>query len=428
MAITSDMQAKMTKLPEGKSKAKLSAGAGLYLLINKSGKYWRYEYKYDGKRKEASVGIYAPNREKHVSLKVAKSRVQEIKNLLSEGVDPNQRKREVMQENIAASEQKRQLAEAEKEESIADENTFEVVGRMWFELRKSEWVDSHAKRQLGRLDRHLFPVLGNIPVTQLTKVQVADALLLISNAGSHDIAHRMAQITRSILNYACNRGLIDAVPMGDMRGVLPTPVQTKMPAITAPEEIGELMRAIYAYKGTFVVCRALRLLPLLAARSGEFRLAEWHEFDFENALWTIPAVHRKLKKKLKEDPGNVHLVPLSQQALVILKELHQLTGGGKHLFPSVRGGTRTMSENTINTAFAIMGLKGQMVGHGVRSMFSTVMNEQGFNPDAIERQLAHVERNQVRAAYNEAEYLSERVKMMQHWADYLDGLRDGNGE
>jgi len=418
MALTNDRQVQAAKLPEGKAKTKLSAGDGLFLLINKSGKYWVYGYKYDGKRNDASLGVYSPGKKKHVSMKEARVKVQDVKKLLTEGIDPNQQKRATRQANIEASRQK-------DEQAAADANTFKSVGLQWFNTRKGEWVESHAKRQIGRLDRHLFPVIGHIPVAQLTKAQVADTLKEIAERGTHDIAHRMAQITRSILNYACDSGLIDAVPMGDMTKVLPAPVVAKMPAILKPKRIGEMMRAIYSYSGTFVVCQALKLLPLVAVRSGEFRSAEWDEFDLDGGMWTIPASHRKLKKADKAIPENVHLVPLSRQAVAILKELHQLTGTGRHVFPSARGDARPMSENAINVAIHAMGFKGEMVGHGVRAMFSSSLNEQGFNPDAIERQLAHTEKNAVRAAYNRSDYMEERVKMMRHWADYLDGLREG---
>ena len=185
------------------------------------------------------------------------------------------------------------------------------------------------------------------------------------------------------------------------------------------------MRSIYAYQSTFVVCQALKVLPLLAVRSGEFRFSQWSEFDFEAALWTIPAIHRKLPREEKENPENVHLVPLSKQAIQILKELKALTGNARYVFPSQRSDDKPMSDDAINDAIDTMGYKGEMVGHGVQTMFSSSMNEQNFKSDAIERQLAHKEKNAIRDAYNRAEYLPERIRMMQYWADYLDALRQG---
>jgi len=418
MALTNDMQVQAAKLPEGKIKAKVSAGDGLYLLINKSGKYWFHGYKYDGKRKDASLGVYSPGKKNHVSLKEARLKIQGIKDLLADGIDPNQRKKELRQANIEASRQK-------EEKAAADANTFELVARQWHDTHKDGWADKHAKTILRRCELHVFPFIGSVPVAQLKKSQVADVLTSIAGRGTVEIAKRIGQIIRQVLDYASDRGLIDAIPMGKTKNLIPSRKVKPMPAIVDSKRIGDLMRAIQSYRGSFVVCQALRLLPLLAVRSGEFRTAEWREFNLDDAEWTIPAAHRKLKKADKANPDNVHLVPLSTQAVATLKELHQLTGRGRHVFPSARGDARPMSENAINAAIHAMGFKGEMVGHGVRAMFSSALNEQGFNPDAIERQLAHGERNAVRAAYNRSDYMDERKQMMQQWADYLDGLRDG---
>jgi len=418
MALTNDMQVQAAKLPEGKIKAKVSAGDGLYLLINKSGKYWFHGYKYDGKRKDASLGVYCPGKKNHVSLKEARLKIQGIKDLLADGIDPNQRKKELRQANLEASRQK-------KEKAAADANTFELVARQWHDTHKDGWADKHAKTILRRFELHVFPFIGVVPVAQLKKSQVADVLTSIAGRGTVEIAKRIGQIIRQVLDYASDRGLIDAIPMGKTKNLIPSRKAKPMPAIVDSKRIGDLMRAIQSYRGSFVVCQALKLLPLLAVRSGEFRAAEWGEFNLDDAVWTIPAAHRKLKKADKENPDNVHIVPLSTQAVAILKELHRLTGRGRHVFPSARGDARPMSENAINAAIHAMGFKGEVVGHGVRAMFSSALNEQGFNPDAIERQLAHGERNAVRAAYNRSDYMDERKQMMQQWADYLDGLRDG---
>jgi len=417
--INNDMQAKAKTLPDGKTKAKYSAGDGLYLLVNQSGKYWRYAYRYDGTHKEASLGVYIPGSEKHVSLKSAKGLVQGIKDLLKEGIDPNQHKRDKKQAKVKATREKTRQQEV-------DANTFEVIARQWHGTHKDGWSAKHASTILRRFELHVFPFIGSVPVAQITKAQVADVLTAIVEHGTVEIAKRIKQIIRQVLEYASDKGLIVAIPMGKMDKLIPKRKAKPMPAITKdPKRIGEFMRAIHAYQGSFVVCCALKLLPCLAVRSGEFRQAEWSEFDLDAALWTIPANHRKLPKDEKENPDNVHIVPLSKQAVSILRDLQQLTGTGKHVFPSARGDSRPMSENAINAAIHAMGFKGEMVGHGVRAMFSTSLNEQRFNPDAIERQLAHGEKNAVRAAYSRGEYMEERTIMMQHWADYLDGLREG---
>jgi len=416
IVLTNDAQVKAAKLSEGKKKEKFSVGSGLYLCVNQSGKYWRYDYKYNGKRKEASLGVYSLGSNKHLSLKQAKAKVQGVKDLLTAGIDPNQHKREQRRANMEASRR-------QEFESIAEVNTFEVVARQWHSTHEGGWSFKHAKTILRRFELHVFPALGPIQVTQITKSQVADMLTAIVEIGTVEIAKRIAQITRQVLEYACDRGLIDAIPMGNVKNILPQRKAKPMPAITDSKRIGDLLRSIYAYQGTFIVCQALKVLPLLAVRSGEFRRAEWQEFNFESAIWTIPAAHRKLTKDAKADPSNVHLVPLSRQAVVILKELQQLTGTGRHVFPSYRGDVRPMSENAINLAIHSMGFN-DMVGHGWRAVFSTILNNEGFKPDSIERQLAHAEKDITRAAYNRGDYMDERKVMMQYWSDYLDGLRD----
>jgi len=407
-----DIKVKCAKLTDGKSLMKLSDGGGLQLWVNKSGKYWRLAYRFAGKQKTLSLGVYP-----EISLKSAREKRNGAKKLLDQNIDPNLQRKANRQAAIEAVQEKALVNEGEK-------NTCEVVGRRWFELRKPGWNPSHAIKVKGRLEKHLFPVIGSIPIAQLKKQQVANAIEKISRRGTLDVAKRVSQYTRNILEYAMDTGLIDSVPMGNTKNILPAPRKQKpMPALTSPEEIGELLRAIEGYRGTFSVCCALKVLPYLAVRAGEFRNAEWSEFDLKNERWTIPAAHRKLKLKAKQDPENFQIVPLSKQAIKILKELYELTGTGNHVFPSMRGDARPMSENTINTALHAMGYKDIMVGHGWRSSFSTLMNEQGVNPDAIERQLAHAESNSVRAAYNRADYMQERIKMMQTWADLLDDLR-----
>jgi len=329
------------------------------------------------------------------------------------------RRRDKKQANIEASREKTRQQEV-------DANTFEVIARQWHSTHKDGWNAKHAATILRRFELHVFPSIGSVPVAQITKSQVADVLTAIVEHGTVEIAKRIKQIIRQVLEYARDKELIDAIPMGKMVKLIPKRKAKPMPAITEdPKRIGEFMRAVHAYQGSFVVCCALKLLPLLATRTGEFRAAQWSEFNLDDGLWTIPASHRKLPKDDKEDPDNVHLVPLSRQAVEILRDLHQLTGMGKHVFPSARGDVRPMCENAINTAIHAMGFKGEMTGHGVRAMFSTSLNDQGFNPDAIEAQLAHSEKNAVRAAYNRGDYMEERTRMMQHWADYLDALRQG---
>jgi len=410
MAIKTDAQVKAVKLMDGQTRRTDAVADGLYLFTNKSGKYWRWSYRYNGKHKEFSIGTYPA-----ISLKDAKTALAAPKALLKVGIDPNQDKKDRRQA-------KRQADQQKKAQVIEDSNTLEAVGREWFATIESGWADSHAIKQANRLKNHLYPAIGHIPVKQLTRQQITDALKQIQ---SPDIAKRVGQMCRAMLDYALNTGLIEAVPLGSLKNVLPAVVSTHMPVITDNQQLGAFLRACDAFQGTYTVLMALKLLPYLAVRGGEFRQAEWCEFNFDDAVWTIPASHRKLKLAKKRDPANTHIVPLPKQSIELLWQLQQVTGRGKHVFPSARGDARSMSDAAINTAYAAVGFKGQMVAHSWRSVFSTAMNAAGFNPDAIERQLAHGERNAVRAAYNRNDYLDERATMLQQHADWLDGLRTG---
>lgn len=406
----------------GKKVKKLSDGQGLYLLITKKGrKYWRYDYRLAGKRKTYTFGTYPelPLGGKKIKggyVKGARDLLIEVKQLVAQGIDPVILRQQEKQKNI-------DMQKALDKAIEVDRNTFKIVALKWFEIKKVGLAEDYSSKILGRLDRYVFPHIGSIPVAQLNKKQVAGVISNIVSCGVEDTARRVGQYIKQILEYSCDKGDIEYIPMGNINTLIPAHEVKPMPALTDSKRIGELLNAIDVYAGTFTVCHALKLLPLLAVRGGEFRLAEWSEFNLDDALWTIPAAHRKISTAAKKDPANVHYVPLSTQAVTLLKELHNLTGRGRHVFPSVRGDARPMSENTINIALHNMGFKGELVGHGFRAMFSTILNEQNFNRDAIERQLAHTERNAVRAAYNRAEYMEERVKIMQHWADYLDDLR-----
>jgi len=423
MALT-DKEVDNAKVLEGKKVRKLSDGQGLYLLINKTGsKYWRYDYRFNDKRKTYTFGTYPdlPLGGKKVRgrgyVKGARDLLVEVKQLVAKGIDPVTLRKKEKQDTINA-----QVAVEDKHQEL--DNTFEKVTLEWYPIKRKGLNESYTTKMLGRIEKYVFPLIGSVPITELNKKQVADVIKFTVDAGVIDTAHRLAQYIHQILEYACDCGYIDLVPMGNVSRLIPHCDVKPMPALTDEGNIGELLRAIDNYSGTFVVCSALKLLPMLAVRGGEFRTSEWTEMDFEKSLWTIPAAHRKISTAAKKNPANFHLVPLSKQAVALLKDLHRMTGRGKHVFPSVRGDVRPMSENTITTALGVMGYKDKQTGHGFRAMFSTILNEKGFNPDAIERQLAHKERNAVRAAYNRSEYIEERINMMQSWADYLDKLRE----
>jgi len=265
-----DIKIKNAKLAAEKNLMKLSDGGGLQLWVNKTGKYWRLAYRFAGKQKTLALGVYP-----QVSLKNARARRGEAKKLLDQSIDPSLHKKANRQAAFDAIQNKNLEDEGEK-------NTFEVVARHWFELKKPGWAPSHASKLMGRLERHLFPCIGSIPISKLQKQQVAKAIDKISSRGTLDIAQRIAQLTRNILIYAMDTGLIDSVPMGSTKNILPSGrMQKPMPALTDPKDIGELLRAIEGYSGTFTVCSALKILPYFIVRSEEFRKAEWTEFDLK---------------------------------------------------------------------------------------------------------------------------------------------------
>jgi integrase len=351
--------------------------------------------RFAGKEKRLSVGVYPD-----VSLKDARAKRDELRRLLANGIDPGQH---------------RQLEKVRGVEAAA--NSFEAVALEWLAKFDDSWTPGHAARIKRRLERDVFPWIGTRPISDITAPELLATLRRIENRGVLETAHRAMQNCGQVFRYAVATGRAERDPTGDLRGALPPTEQTHHASITEPKAIGELLRALTAYKGSLVTSCALRLAPLFFVRPGELRRAEWSEFNFEAAEWRIPG------EKMKA--GELHIVPLSAQAVAILRELHPLTGHGQFVFPGVRTNKRPMSENTVLAALRRMGYTTeQMTGHGFRSMASTLLNEQGWHRDAIERQLAHGERNKVRAAYNYAEHLPERRKMMQAWADYLDVLRE----
>ena len=375
---------------------KLSDDRGLYLLVNAAGKYWRVDYRFAGKRKTLALGVYPD-----VTLKEARERRDNARKQLTNGVDPNVH---------------RKAHRAAAVERAA--NSFEVIAREWHAKYSPTWTADHAARILRRLEADVFPWIGGRPIAEINAPELLTVLRRIEGRGALETAHRAHQNSGQVFRYAVATGRAQRDPSGDLRGALP-PVKTRHHAsITDPKAVGELLRAIKGYGGSFIAKCALRLAPLLFVRPGELRQAEWAELDLDVAEWRIPAERMKMRTP--------HIVPLSSQAVEILRELHALTGAGKYVFPGARTNGRPMSENTVNAALRRLNYgSDEMTGHGFRSMASTLLNEAGWNRDAIERQLAHSERDQIRAAYNYAEHLPERRKMMQAWADYLSGLEAG---
>lgn len=375
---------------------KLTDEKGMYLLVNRTGKYFRLDYRFASKRKTLALGVYPS-----VKLVEAREKRDEAKRMIANGVDPGQARK--LQKSI-------QIEQAE--------NSFEAVAREWHGIYSSNWADSHANKIIRRFELYLFPWLGSRPVAAITPPELLAVLRKIESKGIRETAHRAQQTCGQVFRYAIATGRAERDPSADLRGALTPAKHERMSTITEPKKIGELLRAIDGYEGTPVAKSALKLAPLVFVRPGELRHAEWSEIDLDSAEWRIPAEKMKMK-----DP---HIVPLSSQAVEVLSEILPITGKGRYVFPSVRTDTRPMSENTVLAALRRMGFaKEEMSGHGFRAMASTVLHEQGWSSDVIERQLAHAERNSIKAAYNHAQHLPERRKMMQTWADYLEKLKGG---
>lgn len=371
-------------------------GGGLYMYVSPTGgKLWRIDYRFEGKRKTLSMGAYPA-----ISLADARTRRQETKVLLAQGIDPGAQK---------------QAIKAAVRANAA--NSFEVVAREWFDKYKSSWVHHHGKKILARLENDIFPIIGSKAVGSVTAPQLLEALRRIEARGAIDTAHRTLQNCGQIFRYAIATGRAERDTAADLRDALSPVKSTNFASITEPKAIGQLLRDLDAYQGNYIVRAALRMAPYVFVRPGELRRSEWSEFNLEAAEWRIPAARMKMKE--------VHIVPLARQVLDILKDLQQYTGHCRYLFPSMRADSAPISDMTLLAGLRRMGYdKDTMTVHGFRSMASTLLNEQGYNRDWIERQLAHGERNTVRASYNYAQYLPERRRMMAEWAVFLDQLRE----
>jgi len=372
---------------------KLYDGRGLFLLVTPTGgRLWRLKYRISGGEKLISLGAYPD-----VGLKRAREKRDEARKLLADGIDPSAQRRE------------RRTALLETLEGVAEE---------WLELQSKSLAPETISILGSRLKSALYPYLGSKPVGAITAQEVLSALRRIEARGRHETAHRVRALAGRVLRYAVATGRAQHDVAADLKDALAPVKSRNFASVTDPVRVAELMRAIYGYAGHPVTGLALKLAPLVFVRPGELRAAEWSEFDLPNTEWRIPGTRMKM--------GEPHIVPLARQAVAILRELEPLARGGRYLFPSLRTRDRPMSNNTINAALRRLGYTSEeQTGHGFRTMASTLLNEQGFPPDVIELQLAHSERNKVRAAYNKAQRLPERRKMMQAWANYLDGLRAG---
>jgi integrase len=369
---------------------------GLYLEISPNGgKWWRLKYRYAGKEKRLSLGVYP-----EVGLKEARNKRDAARKLLADDVDPGE---------------VRKVQRLVKRDRSA--NSFEAVARDWYRKQLHTWVSGHADDVLRRLESNLFTDLGHRSIAELEAPELLACIAKIEKRGAYDLAHRVLQVSGQVFRYGIASGLCKRDLSADLRGAL-TPHKARHQAAVKPEELPALLRAIDGYEviGDRQTRLALQLLALTFVRTGELIGALWDEIDTDAALWVIPSARMKMRTE--------HIVPLSTQSLAIFEDLKVLCGRSRFVFPG-RNRDKPISNNTMLFALYRLGYKGRMTGHGFRSVASTLLNEQGYNRDAIERQLAHCERDEVRGAYNRAEYLPARKAMMQEWADYLDKLKAG---
>ena len=378
----------------GKKTCKLYDERGLYLEVSPSGgKWWRLKYRYNGKEKRLSLGVYPD-----VTLKMARDRRDESRKLLADGIDPS------------ANRKAKKLANG-------GGNSFEIVAREWFIKYSTNWTADHGGRIIRRLERDVFPWIGDKPIAKITAPELLSVIQRIEKRGALETAHRALGNCGQVFRYAIATGRAERDPSPDLRGALAPAKGEHFAAITEPKQVAEILRAIDGYEGSLTVRCALRLAPLVFVRPGELRKAEWADINLNKAEW----------RYIVTKTDTQHIVPLSRQAVEILNELQPLTGNGRYVFPGARTRERPMSDNAILAAMRRMGIgKEEMSGHGFRAMARTILDEVlGVRPDFIEHQLAHAVRDPNGRAYNRTAHLPERKKMMQQWADYLDKLRAG---
>ncbi len=383
----------------GKERAyKLFDGVGMFLLVTPAGqKYWRLKYRFGGKEKTPALGVYPD-----VSLAKARDKRKAARELLDDGKDPG----------LAKKEEKRLQV-------MQGRSTFEAVAREWHSKQKDNWTPKHAAQVLTSLESNIFPALGGRPIADITAAELLDVLRVIEHRGALYVAGDVLQRCSSVFRYAIASCRLKTNPAADLKGALKPPKVTHFASLSA-EDLPEFLKKLDQYDGHKITRLAIRLLMLTFVRTGELRNARWDEIDTDNRMWRIPAERMKM--------GVEHLVPLSDQVIECLTELREISGQYDLVFPGRNNINRPMSENTVLYALYRMGYHGRATGHGFRSTASTILNEMGFPSDAIERQLAHGERDKVRAAYNKALYMDKRTEIMQAWADYLDSQKSDTGK
>ena len=382
--------------PAGKTK-RLYDERGLYLEISPAGgKWWRLKYRFAGKEKRLSLGVYPD-----ISLKEARAARDEARRLIAQGVDPSARRKEISRQRV-----------------VDAENSFEVVAREWFQKQAPIWSDIHQKNVISKLEKNIFPYLGDETVAAVSAPNLLRVLRKIEERGAVETAHRTLSICGQVFRYAIATARAERDVAADLKGALPPVKRKHLPAIVDPERLSALLLEIDGYSGTLPVQCALKLAPLVFLRPGELRKAKWSDINLDDATWSF--IVRKTMTPL--------IIPLARQSVEILRELEPVSGRHEYVFPNGRSPTRPMSENAVLAALRRLGIpKDEMCGHGFRATARTILDEQlGFRPELIEHQLAHKVRDPLGRAYNRTQFLEQRQNMMQVWADYLDDLRDGD--
>lgn len=384
----------------------LRDGAGLWLRVEPAGrKWWKLRVVFAKKENSFALGDYPA-----LSLSDAREKANEIRKQVANGVDPGIERKSAKQ-------------------AKSGEGGFEAIAREWHTKFSPTWAESHSKKLIGRLELYVFPWIGKKPIDEVSAQELLNVLRRIEDKGHLETAHRVRQVCSQVFRYAVQTGRAERDCAADLKGAIPPATEKRLAAIIVPEEIGNLLKAIDEYPGTYVIRCALRLAPHVFLRPGELRKAEWFEFDLEAAEWRLPIERMKGRQRIKDArKGDVgHIVPLSRQAVEVLTDLHRLTGTGRYVFPGLRNRDRPISDAALTNALRRMGYSSdEQTVHGFRHIASTRLHELGFDSHLIEKQLAHSDRNKIRSVYNHAEYLPERRKMMCVWSDYLDQLKAGN--
>jgi integrase len=387
-------------------KYKLMDGGGLYCEVLPTGtKAWRYNYRLHGKQKTYTIGEYP-----EIGLSDARKKRDEAKQKVSEGIDPSEQK--------------------QIEKASIKENAFQAIAETWLEHNQTEWTASYHKKVSSYLKRDVFPFLGKREAKSMEAPEIITVIKKVADRGAIDASKNVKRYIQQVFDYALVHGKVTRNPAKDinLQLILPKTYVKHYAAVTDPVKLGELLRVIDGYQGSIIVRLALKILPMTMLRPSELANGEWEEIDLDKKTWTIPAKRRKLSNHLKQAnrKEDAHVVPLSDQCIELLEELHQYTGRGKYLFPSPRGNSRPISNNALRTALRIMGFDNDTItAHGFRGVASTFLNTLGYRSEVIEAQLSHKDKNEIRAAYNHADYMEERRVMLQEWANYLDSLKHG---